>query len=256
MENQKTKKGLDISVKSFITAIAVLFVLMVLTYGLTLVIPGGEYARITDVNGNVIIDTATGFTEVKGGIPFWKWLLSPVLVLGAAGNGTLIAVIAFLLIIGGAFNGLEKCGLMKYMLDRIVQKFGKARYSLLPVIILFFMAMGSFIGSFEECVPLVPLVVALAVSLGWDPLTGMGMSLLAAGCGFAAGVCNPFTVGVAQKLAGLPMFSGIWLRAIGFVLIFILLFLFVRSYAKKIERPLEEATVRTEFKADKKWIKL
>ena len=62
------------------------------------------------------------------------------------------------------------------------------------------MALGSFIGSFEECVPLVPMVVALAVRLGWDSLTGLGMSLLAIGCGFAAGVCNPFTVGVAQEL--------------------------------------------------------
>jgi uncharacterized ion transporter superfamily protein YfcC len=77
----------------------------------------------------------------------------------------------------------------------------------MAVVILFFMSLGSFIGSFEECVPLVPIVVALATTLGWDALTGLGMSLLAAGCGFAAGVCNPFTVGVAQELAGLPTFQ-------------------------------------------------
>ena len=82
------KKGLNISVKSFISAIAVILVLMILTYGLTFVVPGG-------------------------GIPFWKWALSPVLVLGAEGNVSLIAVIIFLLVIGGVFNCLEKCGLMK-----------------------------------------------------------------------------------------------------------------------------------------------
>ena len=183
MENTNEKKGLNISVKSFITAIAVLLVLMILTYGLTFIVPGG-------------------------GIPFWKWALSPVLVLGGEDNVSLIAVIAFLLVIGGVFNCLEKCGLMKYMLDKITYRYGKEKYKLLALVTLFFMAMGAFIGSFEECVPLVPIVVALAIRLGWDALTGLSMSLLAIGCGFASGICNPFTVGVAQELAGLPIFSG------------------------------------------------
>lgn len=238
MEQQK--KGLDIGVKSFLTAIGVIFVLMVITYILTLVIPGGIYPRITDENGRTVIDTAAGFSYTQGGIPFWQWLLSPVLVLGASGGGALIAVIAFLLVIGGIFNSLDACGLMKYMLDRTVHRFGRVRYRLMAVILLFFMAMGAMIGSFEECVPLVPIVVALSVNLGWDALTGVGMSLLAAGCGFASGVCNPFTVGVAQQLAGLPVFSGAWMRILAFVLIYVLLFLFIRSYAKKIEKPLTQ----------------
>ena len=119
-------------------------------------------------------------------------------------------------------------------------------------LVMFFMAMGAFIGSFEECVPLVPIVTALAVSLGWDPLTGIGMSLLAAGCGFASGICNPFTVGVAQELAGLPMFSGIWLRLVSFVLIYALLMVFLRIYAKKIERPLENVQAAISFTNDPK----
>ena len=121
----------------------------------------------------------------------------------------------------------------------------------MAMIVFFFMALGSFIGSFEECVPLVPIVVALAVSLGWDDLTGLGMSLLAIGCGFAAGICNPFTVGVAQELAGLPMFSGIWLRAVSFIIIYILLLLFVRSHAKKVEQPLSTDVIISSFKQDK-----
>lgn len=247
----KEKKGLNISTRSFITAIVVIFILMILTYGLTFIIPGGEYARTVDEAGNTVIDTAAGFKKVEGGIPFWKWILSPILVLGAEGSGSLIAVIVFLLIIGGVFNSLDRCGLMRYMLDCITARFGKNRYALLAVISFFFMALGSFIGSFEECVPLVPIVVALAVRLGWDPLAGMGMSLLAAGCGFAAGVCNPFTVGVAQKLAGLPMFSGIWLRAVSFVLIYGLLLAFLLRYVKRIEKPLDAAVEESEFTKSK-----
>ena len=214
MNHTAEKKGLNISAKSFISALLVIFLLMILTYSLTFIVP-------------------------NAGIPFWKWALSPVLVLGAEGNVSLIAVIAFLLVIGGVFNCLEKCGLMKYMLDKITFRYGKERYKLMALIALFFMAMGSFIGSFEECVPLVPIVVALAIRLGWDALTGIGMSLLAIGCGFSAGICNPFTIGVAQELAGLPMFSGMWFRALAFILVYVLLMGFLFLYAKKIEKPID-----------------
>lgn len=246
------KKGLNISVRSFITAIIVIFALMTLSYVLSIIIPGGQYARVPDENGNLVIDTVAGYTAVQGGIPFWKWLLSPILVLGGTGNGTLIAVIVFLLVIGGVFNSLDKCGLMAYILNKTANRFSGVRYKLMAVVVLFFMALGSLIGSFEECVPLVPLVCALAVSLGWDILTGVGMSLLAAGCGFAAGVCNPFTVGVAQQLAGLPMFSGIWLRLISFILIYILLMVFLRHHAKKHEKPLSNVQASVCFTADGK----
>lgn len=230
MSKTKENTGINISVKSFITAIVVIFALMVLTYGLTFVIPGG-------------------------GIPFWKWVLSPVLVLGADGNVSLIAVIVFLLVIGGIFNCLDKCGLMKYMLDTITNKFGKEKYKLLAFVTLFFMAMGAMIGSFEEAVPMVPIVVALAVRLGWNPLVGLGMSILAIGCGFSAGVCNPFTVGVAQELAGLPMFSGIWFRILAFVLVYLLLLGFLYSYAKKVEQPMDMETLKCNFVYDAKMTK-
>lgn len=246
------KKGLNISVRSFITAIIVIFILMIAAYILSAVIPGGIYARVPDAEGNMIIDTNVGFQSTDGGIPFWKWLLSPILVLGGTGNGTLIAVIAFLLVIGGVFNSLDKCGLMTYILNKTANRFSTVRYKLMAIVVLFFMALGSLIGSFEECVPLVPLVCALAVSLGWDPLTGVGMSLLAAGCGFAAGVCNPFTVGVAQQLAGLPMFSGIWLRLLAFVLIYALLMAFLLLHEKKVAKPLENVQSAVSFTKDAK----
>ena len=253
MDN-KEKTGLNISTKSFIVAIAVIFALMVLTYVITLAVPGGEYSRIPDANGNAVIDTSVPFKNVEGGISFWKWILSPVLVLTSDGSATIIAVIIFLIVIGGIFNALDRCGLMKYMLELISDRYGDRKYKLMAVVIFFFMAMGALIGSFEECVPLVPIVVALAISLGWDSLTGMGMSILAVGCGFASGVCNPFTVGVAQELAGLPMFSGLWLRLVAFALIYVLLLTFIKSHAKKVEREISPEA-GTEFTADAKMSK-
>ena len=218
MKRNKDKKPMEASVQSFITAIAVIFVMMVLTYILTFIIPGG-------------------------GIPFWKWILSPVLVLFGEDSGSLIAIIALLVVLGGVFNSLDKFGVLRLLLDKITAKFGRSRRVLLAVIPLFFMVLGSAAGSYEECVPLVPVVIALSIRLGWDVLTGLGMSVLAVGCGFAAGVCNPFTIGVAQELAGLPMFSGMWYRVIAFVIIYILLMMFLLIHVEKIERPMSEEMI-------------
>ena len=228
--------GLSISAKSFISALVILLVLMIVTYVLTLIIPAGQYPRITDESGHSLIDATGEYVLCEGGLSFWKWLLSPFLVLGASGGATIIAVIIFLLVIGGIFNALEKGGIMRYLLNKLVHTYRDKRYRLMDVIILFFMLMGSLVGSYEECVPLVPIVVALAVSMGWDVLTGLFMSLLAVGCGFAAGICNPFTVGVAQSLAGLPMFSGMGYRVVGFVLIYGLLLAYTLWHAKAFEK--------------------
>ena len=226
MGRKEEKTALEAGVKSFITAIIVIFIMMIVTYALTCIIPGG-------------------------GIPFWKWALSPILVLFSEDNSSMIAVIILLIVLGGLFNTLDKFGVLRFLLDKITDKFGKSRRILLAVIPLFFMVLGSAIGTFEECVPLVPIVVALAIRLGWDALTGLGMSILAAGCGFAAGVCNPFTVGVAQEIAGLRTFSGIWLRIVGFVLIYGLLMLFLWWHVKKIEKPMDTVIAGGETKKEK-----
>lgn len=244
-------KGLNISAKSFVLAIIIIFLLMAVTYALTFIIPGGEYARIIDDKGNSVLDTESGYQTLEAGIPFWKWILSPILVLGAEGSGALIAVIIFLLVIGGVFNALNECGLMNYMLQTLVGKYGSVRYRLMAVLIFFFMAMGSLVGSFEEIVPFVPIIVSLAIGLGWDAVTGIAISLLAAGCGFAAGVANPFTIGVAQTIAGLPMFSGIWLRLVSFVSIYVLLFLFVYLHVRTMGNKSENIISGLEFRKDR-----
>lgn len=227
MTEKKQEAVLDVGIKSFITAIIVIFIMMILTYMLTFIIPGG-------------------------GIPFWKWVLSPILVLFGEDNGSLIAIIALLILLGGIFNCLDKFGILLILLDKLTNWFGKKRKVLLAVIPLFFMVLGSVAGTYEECVPLVPVVVALAVRLGWDALTGLGMSILAAGCGFAAGVCNPFTIGVAQELVGLPMFSGLWFRAVGFGVIYALLLFFLFGYTKRIEKSVEYILLNDDINSHKK----
>ena len=77
----------------------------------------------------------------------------------------------------------------------------------LLVITFFFMALGTFFGIFEEVIPLVPLMIGLAYYLGWDSLTGLGMSVLATNVGFSTAVFNPFTIGIAMILCTLGAFE-------------------------------------------------
>jgi uncharacterized ion transporter superfamily protein YfcC len=246
---KENARVMDLNIKSFVGALVMLLILMVLTYALTFVVPSGSYKREL-VDGVETIVAGT-YEASAGGISLWRWLLSPVLVIGAKGGVTIIAIVIFLLIIGGAFTALDCAGVMSYMLSRIYSSFENKRYKLLAIVTLFFMALGSLVGSFEETVPLVAISVALAYSMGWDALVGLGMSLLAVGCGFTTGICNPFTVGVAQELAGLPMFSGMSFRIISFVIVYAMLLWFLMRYAKKIEKDPEKSPVYDRASAER-----
>jgi len=231
-------KKFDINVKSFISALSVIGILMIVCYVGTFILPGGEYTRILDSNGNEIIDTTIPFVYTNGGLSFVKFILSPFLVLGMDGGGLLIAIVIFLFIIGGIFKCLDESKIMHYFLDKITYKYSDQRYKLIAIIAFFFMSLGSLMGSFEEIIPLVPIVVAISTSMGFDNMTGIAISMVAGSCGFATGITNPFSVGIAHQLAGIPMFSGAWFRIIVFICIYALLITFITKHCKKIEKPI------------------
>ncbi|MDO9120509.1 MAG: hypothetical protein Q7U31_01900, partial [Anaerolineaceae bacterium] len=201
------KAGAQISKKAFIQSALIILLLMLVAGVLTRVLPTGSYER-TLVDGREVIIPNSYQVTTGMDYPIWRWLTAPIEVLGGPDALVIITIIVFILLVSAAFAVLDKCGILKSVLARIVKTFGKQKYLLLVVICFFFMALGSFLGLFEEIVPLVPLMIALSYSLGWDALVGLGMSILATNMGSSAAITNPFTIGVAQKLAGLPAFSG------------------------------------------------
>ncbi|MCL5999249.1 MAG: AbgT family transporter [Chloroflexi bacterium] len=229
------RAGAQISKKAFIQSIVILAVLMLLAGVLTLVVPAGRYARVMQGNRE-IIDPQSYQQVAHPDYPVWRWLVAPIEVIGSPDGVTIVTIIVFLLMVGSAFAVLDKSGILREGLGRIVHRFGHRRYLLLVVISFFFMAMGAFFGIFEEVVPLVPLMIALAYVLGWDSLVGLGMSILATNMGFSAAVTNPFTIGVAQQLAGLPLFSGVELRTPIFLAMYVLLAIFLLRYARAVDR--------------------
>ncbi len=239
------KAGAQISKRAFLQSLIILFVLMMLAGLLTRIVPAGQYDRI-EVNGIETIDP-TSFQYVPSpDYPVWRWFTAPIEVLWGPDALTIIVIIVTIFLIGGSFAILDKSGLMKAALARVVKAFAGRKYQLLLVIAFIFMAIGAFFGIFEEVVLLVPVMIALSYSLGWDALTGLGMSILATNMGFSAAVTNPFTIGVSQNIAGLPLYSGAWLRIPIFLAIYLVFAFFLLRYARKVERRPEASPVYAE----------
>lgn len=241
------QEGLKINKKTYITTVCVLLVIIILAGVLTQIVPQGQYAReILDGRETIVPDT---YTQTQGErLPVWRWLTAPFEVLFAEDGLTAIVIIVFILLIGGTFMVLDKSGLIKYMLSTIVRRYEAKKYTMLRLLIFVCMILGSAMGIFEESVPLVPIMVALSLSLGWDSIVGLCMSVAAVGIGFSSGTLNPFTVGITQSLAQLPAFSGLWFRIIIFVCVYIIFSTFVVRYAKKIEKTPEKSFV---FESDR-----
>jgi len=245
------KSGAQISVKAFIQAVLIIFALMMVSGILTRVIPAGSYARV-EIDGRQVIDAETFQYIDHPDFPVWRWFTAPVEVLFTPDGLTkVIPIIAFILLVGTAFGVMDRSGIMQAVISRIVNIFGGRKYILLLIVTFFFMALGTFFGIFEEVIPLVPLMIGLAYYLGWDSLTGLGMSVLATNIGFSTAVFNPFTIGIAHQLSGLPLYSGAGPRVVLFVVVYIILAVFITRYARKIERSPESSPVFEEDKTGK-----
>ncbi|MDX9784587.1 MAG: hypothetical protein RBT72_07540, partial [Spirochaetia bacterium] len=240
------RSGAQIGKKAFLQSLVILLILMVGAGILTLILPAGSYQRVVVDGREALVPDSFSFTE-RPDYPWWRWFVAPVEVLGGPDGLTVIVILVFILMVGAAFAVMDKSGILKALLGRIVRRFEGRKYSLLVVVSFFFMAIGAFFGIFEEVVPLVPLMIALSYSLGWDAMTGLGMSILATNMGFSAAVINPFTIGVAQGLAELPAFSGAGFRIVIFLANFALLAVFLTRHARKVEKnPLAAPAYREE----------
>lgn len=238
---QQQQAGTRIGRRAFISAALILLVLMVLAGILTRLVPAGEYQRVLQ-DGREVLDPGSFRLVQTRPLPIWRWFTAPIEVLGSSDATMVVTIILFILLVGGSFAVLDRAGVIRSIIAGIVSRFHSRRYLLIAAVCLFFMGIGAFLGIFEEMVPLIPIVVSLAWSMGWDSLTGLGMSLLATGFGFSAAVANPFSIGVAQRIAGLPLFSGAWLRIIVFAVIYVIVTSFVILHARGLERATGQTT--------------
>lgn len=227
--------GIRISKKAFLTSFLVLLALMIGAGILAANLPSGSYDRAQGDFGLQVVP-GTYHAVDKPNYPIWRWFTAPVEVLASEDGLQAIVIIAFIMIVGGAFAILDKASVLKEAVALIANRFASSRYLLLAAVTFFFMGIGSLLGIFEETIPLVPVAIALAQSFGWDIFIGLGMSVLATGFGFSAAIANPFSIGTAQRLAGIPIFSGAGFRVAVFVCVFALFYAWLAFMARRSER--------------------
>ena len=230
--------GLKINKRSLLTAVIIIGVLIIASYCLTLFVPPGQYElSVSDDGSEAIIPGSYVQTGEAGNYPVYNIILSVFKSFAPGGevNVTMIVIMLFILIIGGSFTLLDKSGILRAVIAKIASRMLTKKYLLVVVISFVFMFLGAFCGILEEIIPLIPLVIGLSFMLGWDSLMGLGMCLLSTSFGFAAAIYNPFTVLLAQQIAGVPVYAGTWLRLIFFLMVYIVLIIFLLRYARKLD---------------------
>ncbi len=194
----------------------------------------------------VLLICAVSTWFVPGGNP-QTWQVFSALYEGFSQQA---GIIAFVLIIGGAFWVVNSTravdhGIMKFIAGmqgleryRLIRRLGVGNI-VITLVMLLFGVFGAVFGMSEETIAFVAVVIPLARSLGYDDITGVCMVYLAAHVGFAGAMLNPFTIGIAQGMSELPLFSGIEYRTFCWAVLMLIAIVFVLWYASRIRRPIE-----------------
>ncbi|WP_026896245.1 YfcC family protein [Clostridiisalibacter paucivorans] len=184
----------------------------------------GTYKQVDKViesDGVIVQDTRQG---IKG-------------ILTAPFNGSVAAVdvVMFVLLLGGSFGIIGKTGSIEAGVSKVVKMLAGKELLVIPVAMLLFALGGTIMGMAEETIPFYMIFIPLMMSMGYDSLTGAMIIYLGAQTGVTASTSNPFSVGIAQASAGIPISSGIEFRWIQFFIYITISILFVMWYAKRVK---------------------
>ncbi len=236
----ESEDQIHIPLKVLMSTLIILSILVVGAGIATHLIPAGEYGNEIRNGESVRIYRPVDPAPV----PIWKIVLAPVLALGSSNGPKIIVILVFIISIGGSFAVMLKCGIIPEIMGRLTRMFAHSKIILLVVISSIFALLGSCLGILEELMPLVVIMVPFALRMGWDSMAGFASVMLPLGFGFAAAMFNPFTLGTAQRLAGLPLFSGLSLRIPLFLITLCIAILYLIRYVRKIEQDPSKSTTR------------
>ncbi len=175
---------------------------------LTWILPPGEYDRREDpVTHRSVVVAGTYHAVPRAPVgPFAAFVAIPRGIVEAAD------VIALILLAGGAWVVVDRIGALGRLVNALVGRLRDRGLIAIPIISVFFAAMGALENMQEEIIPLVPILLVLGAGLGIDAVSVVAMSAGAAMIGSAFGPSNPFQAGIAMQLAGLPVSTAGTLR--------------------------------------------
>lgn len=228
----------------------IIILMMIVAVLLTWIIPSGEFERVKDeVSKQSIIIPGTFKYIENNPISF---LQIPVYIMKGLAKAS--DIVFLVIIVGGAFNIIIETGMFQSFAGRLTKVFSNKEVLIIPAFSTIFalacttMGVNTFIG-------FAPIAVIIARSIGYDAIVGVSMVALGGAIGFSTGTFNPFTTGVAQSIAGLPIFSGVGYRFICLVAFLIVTNIYIIWYAKKVKAN-PEASVVYEMEQENKKVEV
>ncbi|MCI4650300.1 Na+/H+ antiporter NhaC family protein [Phaeodactylibacter sp.] len=219
--------------KKFPDTLLIIFGIMIVFIGLTWLVPAGEFER-TVINGREVLVPGSYERVEPNPQGLGALLQGPV-----RGFISAAQIIAFVFLVGGAFGIITRTGAIDAGLQSIIQfseRHPKYRHWILPVVITLFSLAGATFGMSEEVLVFVLITIPLALALGYDSITGIAVSFVGAGLGFAGAFINPFTIGVAQGIAELPPASGMGYRLVVWAVTTAIGIVYIMRYVLKLEK--------------------
>ena len=228
----------------------IIILMMIVAVLLTWIIPSGEFERVKDeVSKQSIIIPGTFKYIENNPISF---LQIPIYIMKGLAKAS--DIVFLVIIVGGAFNIIIETGMFQSFAGRLTKVFSNKEVLIIPAFSTIFalacttMGVNTFIG-------FAPIAVIIARSIGYDAIVGVSMVALGGAIGFSTGTFNPFTTGVAQSIAGLPIFSGVGYRFICLVAFLIVTNIYIIWYAKKVKAN-PEASVVYEMEQENKKVEV
>lgn len=239
----------------------IIFLILAVAMALTWIIPSGEFERTFKVledgsSREIIVPNSFHFVEKSP--QTWQLLSS-----FSEGFVQRSDIIIFILLIGGAFWILNASkaidvGILTFLkfaqrLERfkLLQRIG-VNNIIMVLIMLVFSLFGAIFGMSEETIAFIIIVIPLAISMGYDSITGVCLVYVAAHVGFAGAMLNPFTIGIAQGLSDLPIFSGLEYRFFCWIVLSVIAFTFILLWANKVKKNPQSSPM---YELDEYWRK-
>lgn len=238
----------------------IVFAIIVFAAVLTWFVPGGAFERTTVVVGETQREVlkSESFQYTDNNPQTWQ-------IFSAIFDGFVdkADIIVFILLIGGAFwimNNSRAIDVGIYSFLKFTRKLEHNKFMktvgvdnmIITLIMLMFSVFGAVFGMSEETIAFIIIFVPLAISMGYDSIVGVSLCFVAAGLGFAGALLNPFTIGIAQGLSDLPLFSGIEYRFVCWIVINAIGIGWILRYAAKIKKNPKSSVV---YENDEYWRK-
>ncbi len=220
------------SMQKFPHVFLILLLLVLLGSILTYLIPSGAFERAVDpVTGqNLVVPGSYHHVEKT---PVGPWLI-PAKFYETLISANVARLIFFIFIIGGSFEIVMESGCVSALCGKTISIFKNKGILIIPVFITLFSIFGFAMGLSTASIIFVPIGIAIARALGMDSMIGMAMVMIGTNVGFTAGIFNPFSVGIAQSIAELPLFSGAWIRWLLLAVLLVSTSIYLVFYARKM----------------------